>query len=145
MGLNIYLITEQNLLSAKKKLKFCYPKTYTHIKNGTPFPAVTQHHIYNKLSIHGINALQTAKFIYQEIKVYSHTQFADLLKLNKTFYNHDTRNSNNIHTLHANSSKQQNTLIHRGIKIWNNLQPDIQNSANTQLFTKRYKQFLLTQ
>ena len=127
----------------KRLIKFCYfsrPPT-RHVNHLTP--AITHFHIYNKLSIYGINGLQSAKFIYQEMYIYSHVHFRQMLQTNSDQHSHYTRANMNLFILNAKANNRKQTIVYHGINIWNSLPSDIKSSRSIDRFSKLYKDYLL--
>jgi len=127
----------------KRLLKFCYPSylPFRHTNHLTP--AITHFHIYNKLSIYGINSLQSAKFIFQEMYIYSHVHFRHMLQTNSELHNHNTRTNMNLCILNAKTNSRKQTIVHHGINIWNSLPSNIKTSRSIDHFSKLYKKYLL--
>ena len=124
----------------KRLLKFCYSLLPL---NNHSTPQITYFHIFNKLSIYGLNNLQSAKFIFQELYIFSHEHFRQMLQTNSELHKHNTRRNNNLFILNANTNLRKQTIIYHGINIWNSLPANIKNSRSIDCFSKLYKTYLL--
>ena len=69
--------------------------------------------------------------------------FLNLFDKNSAVHDHNTRQSNNIHLLHANSSKRMNTIKHIGPRNWNKLPEDIKTLPSLSAFNRKLKLHLL--
>ncbi|MGE5862423.1 MAG: RNA-directed DNA polymerase, partial [Nitrososphaerales archaeon] len=95
------------------------------------------------LTVHDIASLQVSQFMYKNNKQLLPEHFSSLFEINSSIHDHNTRQSNNIHLLHANSSKRMNTIKHIGPRNWNKLPEDIKSLPSLSTFNRKLKLHLL--
>ena len=96
----------------KRLLKYCYSTHPPACNANHVTPTITHFHIYNKLSIYGINNLQSAKFIFQEMYSYSHVYFRQMLQTNAEIHKHNTMKNNNLFVWNANTNSRKFTVVY---------------------------------
>jgi hypothetical protein len=91
------------------------------------------------LTIHQLNLLQVASFMY---KVYNNLlpqYFIDMFILNHSVHSHNTRQCNDFHVPYHRLVLTSNSIRVFGVCLWNNICQDIRNSNSLQSFRTKYK------
>lgn len=94
------------------------------------------------LKCRDIYQLQLAKFMFN---IY-HNNMSDTLQnvfiTNDTIHDHNTRNRNNPHIQTRRSALAQNSIMHEGPKLWQNLPEGVKSARTIHSFTRRMKKHI---
>ena len=95
------------------------------------------------LEVHEIYNYNCAKFMYQCDKNKSLKNFKDKLNTNGSFHDHNTRIKDLLRKPKGRLKLFDNTVIERGIEVWNSLHDSIKKAATFLSFKNQLKSYML--
>ena len=96
------------------------------------------------LKVEDIGLLQVSQFMYKANHMLLPIHFCKMFARNSATHHYNTRQTENLHIVTANSSKKLNTITHFGPRYWNNLPNHIKEAPSLSLFTKKLKSHLIS-
>ena len=91
------------------------------------------------LTIHQLNLLQVASFMYKVNNNLLPQYFIDMFLFNHSVHSHNTRQCNLYHVPYHRLVLTSNSIRVFGVNLWNNICDDIRNSKSLQSFRTKYK------
>lgn len=95
------------------------------------------------LTIHQLNLLQVASFMYKVYNKLLPQYFIDMFVFNRSVHSHYTRQCNDFHVPHHRLVLTSNSIRVFGVSLWNNICINIRNSNSLQSFRTKYKLFVI--
>ena len=90
--------------------------------------------------------MEIAKIVHSHFTKYLPSKLSKFFKLTKNISSRATRatesSRNTLYILRYSTIRLQRCIKYQGVKIWNNIPSEIQNSS-ARLFKKKYKKYLL--
>jgi len=100
-------------------------------------------HRLNILSVHDVNKLQVASFMYGAMHDLLPKYFCNMFMLNSVIHRYFTRQCNKVHiTSHRLNIRRFSVQIY-GPKLWNSLPPTLLHASNIFVFKRLYRRHLL--
>ena len=87
--------------------------------------------------------LNLGKFVFQSVTGNIPESLQNIIVLNNTIHNYETRSANSPHLFEFKSSIMKNSYIVQSIVLWLKLSSDVTSCRNLSVFAKKLKAYLL--
>ena len=93
----------------------------------------------NILTIHQLNLLHVALFMYKVYNNFLPQYFIDMFVPNCTVHSHNTRQRDDFHVPYHRLASTSNSIRVYGVNVWKSICKDIRNMKSLKLFRTKYK------
>ena len=97
---------------------------------------------FNVLTVHQINRLQVASFMFKVFYKLLPQYFNDMFISNSLVHNYNTRQCDDFHVPYHRLVLASNSIRVYGVNVWNSIPRDLRNTTSLKLFRTMYKLYL---
>jgi len=98
---------------------------------------------FNVLTVHQINRLQVASFMFKVFNKLLPQYFNDMFISNSLVHNYNTRQCDDFHVPYHRLVLTSNSIRVYGVNVWNSIPRDLRNTNSLKLFRIKYKLYLI--